>query len=139
MKYVYQKQIDGLETCPPEEYHSKTCNCFRWVFEKMDDERNFLAQAEKNPKSLNDKTDLQKCENYALSFHDTIENSQAHFIKLTKRFKNIKKLLGTHIAQGTLRKKDGVGGQIERNGHFNFHHTEESNFNKRFKIIRTLQ
>ncbi|MGC6429675.1 MAG: hypothetical protein ACON5F_01380 [Jejuia sp.] len=131
--------MNKLEKCPPTEYEQKQCESFRWVFEDIQDKRNFIAQAEKNPKKLNDKSDIQKCEIYALSFHDSLENSQAHFSKLTKKFKNLKKLLGTHIAKGNLVNDDGVGSNVDNNGHFNFHYRTNHEFDKRFEIIRILE
>ncbi len=139
MKYYYKEHIDKLEACPPSEYNTKKCECYRWVFDDISDNRNFLAQADKNPKTLNSKSDFDKCENYALSFHDTLENSQLHFSKLTNRFKNLKKLLGTHIAKGRLEDMDGIGSKNDKIGHFNFHHTNNCNFNQKFKIICNLQ
>ncbi|MCO7183894.1 hypothetical protein HER15_08105 [Tenacibaculum mesophilum] len=139
MDYYYQKQINELERCPPDDYKNIKCVSYRWVFKDINDRRNFIAQAEKNPKSLNDKTDLEKCAIYALSFHNSIENSQRHFSILNKKFKNIKKRLGTHIAKGSLVHNDGVGSNIDKNGHFNFHHLENCNLNERFEIIRILE
>ena len=139
MEFYYKEEIETLsQTCPPSEYNTVEINCYRWVFGDISNKNNFLAQADKSPKILNNKSDIKKCESYALSFHDTEENSRNHFHYFTGVVKQIHKRLGTHIAIGKLEKIDGVGSLISDNGHFNFHHQKNHNFQKKFKIISQL-
>lgn len=138
MDYFYKDYINLLDSCPPTDYKIKECVTYRWVFDDIMDERNFKSQADKNPKPLNSKNDFDKCEYYALSFHDSSENSRKHFNILSKKFKNIQKNLGTKIARGNLGILDGKGGECDKIGHFNFHHIKNNNFVEVFNIIESL-
>ncbi|MFN8715289.1 MAG: hypothetical protein ACK5Z2_20750 [Bacteroidota bacterium] len=139
MEYYYNEQIKLLvQPCPPKNYRQYNKKVFRWVFDSMEDEKNFKAQAEKNPPVLNDKTDKEKCEYYALSFHSTIEASREAFVHLKKIMKNAHKRLGTNIASGKLLHDDGLGSDPDANGHINFHHYKQCNFVTRFTITEKL-
>ncbi|TVZ23512.1 hypothetical protein JM84_2440 [Dokdonia sp. Hel_I_63] len=139
MEFHHNKEYEELVTgCPPANYIQKNLSCFRWVFSELSDQRNFLSQADKNPKVLNNKSDSKKCDYYALSFHDSEANSQKHFDYLSTVVKNAKKRLGTHIAQGIIKDNDGLAGEIENNGHFNFHFAKKNELKSNFKIIRPL-
>jgi hypothetical protein len=139
MTFYYEDIISKLEPkCPPESYLPIEREAFRWVFDSIDEPRNFLAQAEKNPKAIVDKPDEEKCEFYALSFFNTADNAKARFQFFSKLSKNAYKRLGTKIARGFLSKEDGLGGKIDQNGHFNFHHIRDHKFFTKFTIIDNL-
>lgn len=104
----------------------------------MEDDRNFKAQADKNPKIVNGKNDLEVCECYALSFHISTQTSKEHFNHFASKSPMAYKRLGTNISEGKLEILDGVSGDIETNGHFNFHHIKDNNFKEKFKIVEKL-
>ncbi len=139
MEFCYKSEIKKLNpTCPPVEYFPIEIDCYRWVFDDIQDINNFKAQAEKNPKILNSKTDEKKCEIYALSFHTTEKSSRKHFDYFLAQNPKAYKRLGTHIAQGKIEKNDGVSGPTDNLKHFNFHHIKEHDFHNKFKIIGKL-
>jgi hypothetical protein len=139
MEFYYHHEIAAFQPkCPPEDYVQIERVTYRWVFDSIDDERNFKAQAEKNPNILNDKSDIGKCECYALSFHISAEASKEHFNIFLRMSKKAYARLGTNIAVGNLEKEDGVAANVEENGHFNFHHVKEHNFTKKFEIKEQL-
>ena len=136
--FYHKEEFEQLKECPPRDYRNIECECYRWVFSTIDDSRNFLSQAEKNPKALNDKTDKEKCEYYALSFHMSFEKSKEHYKILKKTFKNIPKNIGTHIAKGLLVEENGLGGETDNMSHFNFHFTKSKEFCSTFEIVEEL-
>ncbi|MEY5049980.1 MAG: hypothetical protein RLZZ175_3339 [Bacteroidota bacterium] len=139
MDYLYKQDLELLESCPPSDYKSYNCECFRWTFNNINDVRNFTSQAKRNPRVLNSKKDFEKCEYHALSFHDTLKNSIECFEFLCNNFTNIRKNIGTHIAKGILNKSDGLGQNIiDKNGHFNFHPFVNNNFKNNFTIYQKL-
>ena len=138
MSYYHESDLIKLKNCPPDNYTSKKLECYRWVFSDINNERNFQSQAVKNPKALNDKSDLEKCEYFALSFHEDYTLNKNHYEMLKKRFKNISKNIGTHLAKGILDEMDGIGSQVDANSHFNFHFTKNRNFSDKFEIIEAL-
>jgi hypothetical protein len=61
MEFYYKKSIETLKPkCPPESYKEIERLSYRWVFDTMEDERNFKAQADKNPKIVNGKFTMLK-------------------------------------------------------------------------------
>jgi hypothetical protein len=144
MEFYYKNEISGFTPkCPPEDYLAIDRESYRWVFDTMEHENNFKAQAEKNPKMLNSKDDVGKCASYALSFHRSLQESHDHFDYLVKRFCAKDKDLaytrfGTNVATGMLNSNDGVSGMVEDNGHFNFHHVKDHKFASNFKIKEPL-
>jgi hypothetical protein len=139
MEYYYTREISPLvPPCPPDDYESYNKEVFRWVFEHVEDENNFKAQAEKKPAVLNHKDDERKCAYYALSFHTSLEKSKQAFAFFRSTMKLASKRLGTNVAKGMLTKDDGIGSIPDKNGHINFHHYKARNFEKRFVIVDTL-
>lgn len=139
MEFYYKKQIEELRVkCPPDTYSVINIESYRWTFDLIDDERNFKAQADKNPQVLNDKSDLEICDYYALSFHTSSESSKEHFRHISKGFPMAYKRLGTKIAKGVLNNEDGLAGEVEPNGHFNFHPIKDHQFERKFIIIENL-
>lgn len=48
------------------------------------------------------------------------------------------KNLGTNVASGNLIEEDGVNEEPSKDGHFNHHPTQETNYEERFEIIEKL-
>jgi hypothetical protein len=139
MDFFYKEQMEILNSsCPPDNYQQIEIECFRWVFNDIKNENNFKAQALKNPKILNAKSDAAKCECYALSFHNSELNSRKHFEYFLSQGTHVYKRLGTHIAKGKLEKSDGVSSDIDKIGHFNYHHIFNNEFQNKFEIISQL-
>lgn len=137
--FKYQAQMDALNlACPPEDYLSSNIIAYRWVFENMEDENNFIPQYFKVPKYANS-TDDSKCQSLGLSFFDSKKNAKDRFNFLKKRMgKNAYKRLGRNLAEGNLSENDGVNSSINDQGHFTHHPSEEENYNKSFVIIAKL-
>jgi hypothetical protein len=143
MDFLYQEKFDEhhLEDCPPKHYQAKDmAEVFRWVFDDMDDDRNFISQFEKNPKRFLGKDAATKCAGLALSMFDSIENAKNRF-KLVRKMMKDKAFrdLGTHIAIGYISNKDGVSEEPNKDGHFNHHPVKNHNYYQRFKIIQSLK
>ena len=150
MRYHYQNDYDKLTVdCPPKSYKNKDIIAFRWVFEPMEDERNFQSQYEKHmqnpkpPKRYNDMSDVGKCEAMALSMFNTLENARKRFLFLKEEQphpmnENAYRFLGTHIAKGGIKENDGVNEEPDRKGHFNHHPFENFDYTTRFEIIDNL-
>lgn len=138
MNYYHENDLFQLTNCPPTDYQPLETECYRWVFSEITHEKNFQSQAHKNPKALNDKTDFDKCEYFALSFHTSYELSKKHYNLLKKRYKNFAKNSGTHLAKGQLDNNDGIGGDLDDLTHFNFHFIKENNFCNKFEVIEEL-
>ena len=151
MRFHYQTYYDKLSVdCPPKSYSPKNLNAFRWVFEDIEDERNFQSQYEKHtkqpkpPKRYNDMKDIDKCDAMALSMFNSVENARKRFFFLKDEQphpmnENAYRFLGNHIAIGNITEQDGVNEEPDRKGHFNHHPVEHFDYKTRFKIIEYLK
>lgn len=141
MEYKFQKDFDQLAVlCPPQTYHSKAITpVYRWVFDELEDERNFLPQYHRKPQRFLNKEDIDKCKAMALSLFNDFNGALKRYDEL-KAFigSNIAKTLGTQMAQGSIEEDDGVNGEIERMGHFSHHSSESASYFERFAIIQKL-
>ena len=131
-KFRYQEMLDRLTVpCPPLDFGERETVAYRWVFDTMEDERNFLPQYVKNPKRFDVKEESQKCLAIGLSFFDTEENAQKRYKQLKGFFS--KKATGKHetnIAGGNLKPDFGVCDIPNKEGHFTFYTYENVDLGK---------
>lgn len=134
MRFKYQKYLDKLPNCPPTNYESEEIVGFRFVFKDPRHKNNFLPVLIIKPNRINSFNDEGKCKGYGLSLYDSLENAKASYSYLQKRFKNINRTIGTHIAEGLIDKEDGVVSEVGSNGHFTLHESENSEIKSAFNI-----
>jgi hypothetical protein len=134
----YQKQIEGIQNCPPPVCRSITIESFRFVFEDINHRNNFLPVLLINPKRQLT-ADPERCSGYALSFFCSIGKAKTQYLKLKKRNKNIGKSLGTHIAQGFINETDGLVSEINKNGHFDLHEFKNVDLKSKFSIVCLIE
>ncbi len=142
MTFQYQQTFDSLvlKDCPPKDYKPQNIEqVFRWVFDDIEDSRNFQPQYLKNPKRFWQKSPELVCQSLALSMFDSTENAEMRFYEL-KEFLQQKayNILGTKIAVGQMTEQDGANSEPDEKGHFNHHPVAESSYSQRFKIIKNL-
>ena len=133
MRFKYAKQLNNLQDCPPADYTSKQLLAFRFVFDNIDHENNFLPILLKNPRRK--LSDDAKCEGYGLSFFNSLENARNRYLKISRSYRNIHKGIGTHIARGTITKNDGIVSSINKQGHFTLHEFEHVCLKNGFSLI----
>ncbi|MEI6143658.1 MAG: hypothetical protein WCP85_30550 [Mariniphaga sp.] len=138
MEFKYQQDYEKLsQTCPPADHTAQDIDpVYRWVFDTINDDRNFTSQFHKNPKRFLNNDDLTKCKALGLSMFNSLSGSLTRFNEIKEDLgENIYQTLGTKIAIGKISLTDGVNGKIERLGHFNHHPSTKTNFNNIFEII----
>ena len=121
---------------------------FRWVFDDIDDEKNFKPRLYLLPDKRLEKIELEtdtikrdteKCGMLALSLFTsemTARNRFNYFLVIQK--KTAYKIFGTHIAQADLTEQDGVNDEPDKAGHFNHHPALGYAYEKRFLTISKL-
>ena len=138
-KFKYQQYFDKLRTpCPPEDFAARETIAFRWVFEDMNDGRNFLPQYIKNPKRFNEKPDHIKCQALGLSFYDSLENAKGQFNRIKKIMGGDAFNLGVNIAEGIIKPNYGVMDVPNQRGHTALHLFEKVAIESCFEIISPL-
>jgi hypothetical protein len=141
MEFQYTEEFKKLAVqCPPETYIAKNTTVFRWVFEDIKDERNFLPLPYRNPKRFLSLDDLTKCQSFSLSLYDTEKNAKQQFLKLQSKIgKNAYKALGTNIAKADITENDGVSDQPNIvTGHISYHFVIGFDYENAFTIISNL-
>ena len=137
MRFKYQVYLSELPNCPPSDYERKNIQAFRFVFADLSLENNFLPVLLQNPKrSFSD--DEATCQAYGLSLFDTLENARKRYFTLKKSFRKIDKVIGTHIAEGSIEEDDGVVSKINSYGHFCLHEFEQTDLWVKFRLVMKI-
>lgn len=141
MKFQYTDEFKKLSTeCPPTMYSTKNIVVFRWVFEDIKDERNFLPLPYRSPKRFLTFDDLKKCQSFSLSLYDTEQNAKKQFTKLKNQIgESINKTIGTNVAKAEITEEDGVSDEPNiTTGHISHHFVAGFDYENTFTIISTL-
>lgn len=104
----YGSTICQIPNCPPISAAGRKVIAYRFVFDPLE-QGSFLPQAVKNPSRMDsaDTAEVQ-CSLMALSFFTTREFAEKKFKNLSKMGRNLRKTLGSHIAEGILEPADGL-------------------------------
>ena len=131
---IHFEKLD--EVCPPVSYKSKFINpVYRWIFDVVANEVNFMPLYFKDPIRLLNKNDVEKCQSLGLSFFEDLELSKKRFEELKKIIGyKVYKTLGNKIAQGTIFEKDGVNSDKGYLSHFTHHSAQNANYVTNFKL-----
>jgi hypothetical protein len=141
MNFKFSENFKKLSVkCPPEHYKSKNMTVYRWIFDEINDERNFQPLACRNPKRILNFDDSKKCQSFALSFYNTENNARQQFSLLKEQIgNNVYRNLGTKVACGNITEEDGVSDEPNfETGHISHHPVAGQQYEKRFSITSTL-
>jgi hypothetical protein len=132
-KYENYFRFHDLTNCPPKTYLALNLTAYRYVFEYLEDERNFkpvYLLDENYPKRLNSTQDLAlRCKGFGLSLYQdkngAINNYKRWIAKTNGKFAEI---VGSLVATIQLLESGGVCSDIENDdSHFTFHVYETVN------------
>lgn len=129
----YKKEIEEYKPDLSGYKEPENRLAFRWVFENINDPRNFLPPAKREYDIVKpDVTD------WALSFFVTKEKAKTRIKKFAKKNPRVYMKLGTHTAEGLLGKDDGISEHSHTTGHFNHFEYKDVDLVHRFKIVDYL-
>jgi hypothetical protein len=142
VKFKYSEKIKelGIINCPPNECDVVTDVGFyyRWVHENLNHKDNFIPVLEIKPDRITEpmfSKNVSKCSGFALSMHDSLENSRNHFFNVLNRVPNFFQIVGTHVAELKMNIDDGyvtvASQKLTDKGHFNFFEQKEINWIER--------
>ncbi len=125
--------------CPGVDFTEKETIAYRWVFDELDDVRNFMPQFLKRPKRFNHKPPKLICQSLGLSFFKTEEKARNKLLFLKcqlteKAYKN----LGTKLAIGNLKPIFGLTNNANKDGHFTHYPYEQVDLKDSFIINGVL-
>ncbi|MFV5265296.1 hypothetical protein ACMUMS_17325, partial [Acinetobacter courvalinii] len=93
----------------------------------------------KKPQRISNTHDQRKkCSLLGLSMLTTEDKAIARYQELKKQFKNVNKLIGTHLAKGKIQADDGLATKHDKKGHFDFFEYVDTDLTKRFVISKDL-
>jgi hypothetical protein len=146
MELKYKHLFEELEIdtiCPPVETKQIEAEAFRWVYDPLNHELNFLPnyafdKANNNlgiysPGFLNS---TKKCLRCSMSLFITVEAAKINFRKLSKVAKL--KLGYTHIASGKIEPSDGLATETTEVGHFSFFEFKDADLKGTFTFCDML-
>jgi len=140
MELKYQKNIDEFENCESSNCKASQRNAYRWVFEDINDERNFLPRYLLKPDLKNKNP---RCTGYSLSMFDEAEQAKLRLRYICKDKKLLYKVLGTHLGSGELTLEQGISNESSKNkdnlGHFEFFECVAVDLSKTFTIIERIE
>lgn len=135
----YQETIDNqnLSIECPNGCSEKNVKAFRWVFEDVNHEENFLPRIFTiGPKRRNELSDEGTCLSCGLSFYGSYDSAINNFQNMPPKIQ--KKIQYTNIAEGTLNEEDGVASDENNAGHFTFYEYYDANLFEKFEIAGAL-
>ena len=135
--FKYQSYLEELTNCPPHVCKSRENIVFRFVFDDINNQRNFLPPMILTPKRKIDKND-EKCDAYGLSFYLSANQAKTAYQELKKNVPKINQCIGTHIAKIPLLKSDGVCTKPSSKGHITLHEYETVDLKNRSHIIEKV-
>ncbi|MDB5015388.1 MAG: Integral rane protein [Mucilaginibacter sp.] len=126
------------EICPPTESIQREIQAFRFIYERIEDDRNFIPVYIKKPQRFNHKSDAEKCSGFGISLYNSEERAIKKYSSLINVVQNIGKTIGTHLAEGKILKDFGVTTPIDGEGHFDLHESDTCNLHNKFTVVRKI-
>ncbi len=136
MDLKYGRELRRYNSCPPPKAVARAQTAFRFVFDRIDDERNFLPAARRDPQRTFKRDAL--CISMSLSLFDTRDQAANHYAALKQRHRNVHKTIGTHLAKGNIKATDGVATPSQPSGHFSFFESKGTDLATTFEIAEPL-
>lgn len=124
--------------CPPLNAIESERMAYRWVKNPISEDC-FLPQAIRNPSKLHNATKPEmRCSCWGLSFHDSLESSMRVFRGISKTAPMFRKHVGGWVAEGKIKKTDGVCTPASNHGHFDLHEYNSVELQSSFHISEEI-
>ncbi len=98
---------------------------YRWTFEDLTMESNFLPRALIFDNPQREKVSLE-CGGWSLSMFDSIESARSQMLKINKYKSNLHKKIGTHISRVEITPTHGKCTDVNTAGHFDLFEYENT-------------
>lgn len=139
MRFKYHIFVHDLTDCPPSHAYAQDLTAFRFVFNQIDDQRNFVPVYILKPKRrLARDPHYKTCSGYGLSLFDSLENACKRYADLVESVPNFPQTVGTHIAKGQSNKSDGVVTEPNADGHLTLYEFEHIDLQVKFQIVHQV-
>lgn len=133
MPLKYAAEINKFSDCPPVNSSGRSGDAFRFVFTPVGPDSfipvALLPSRQGNP--------VYCCSDWGLSMFDSSASARKRFSALMKKFPNIGKRVGTHLAKGSLTPACGPCTPPKK-GHFDLHPEKGIAVHSLFSIVGVL-
>jgi hypothetical protein len=133
----YQEEVNAIANCPPTSCAPAGRPAFRSVHASPLEPNDFRPPLIMKPER-GFPNDEKKCGACALSLFTSKEELVAFVHSMEKRNRNIRKVLGTKIATGTLVPADGMQTTPDGRGHFDLFEAAGVDLSTRFKVVEEI-
>ena len=138
--FKFQQYLEKYKNCP-KDCTEKDMIAYRWVHQPLIDQdfQPILLHTDPPLRLLDDHDQL--CTGYALSLYMDLDRAKSLYIdRYNKQDREKKRIsyrvrLGTHTAELTIKKDDGVSDTPKNNGHFNFFEYKNCNLSEKVSEI----
>jgi len=141
-EFKYKNEVLELQcSCPPSELFADDKIVYRFVFENIEDSRNYLPPYLISPNRRNtDNYEAQRiCNYYALSFYEDNQKMKKYY----ERTKKLKPLffdrIGNCIGTFKLEIEYGLRDVAKSDSHFNFYENNGIDFSNKLENVVNLQ
>lgn len=140
MKKLKYKELIENYSNDISHFEEKEIQSFRWVFDDINDKRNFLPvyildeERRINDEKKNKATSI----GYSLSLFTTLEYSKKRLMKILSDKPKAYLKLGTHIACGNLAKDDGLCDNPNSEKHFSLFEYSDLILADKYNIIEKI-
>lgn len=134
----YNVDLCAINDCPPLTSERVQRQAYRFVFNPIC-EKSFIPQGIKKPQRVSGSTnDVERCSLLGLSMFIDEEKALTRYQELKSKFKNINKLIGTHLAAGIIEPKHGLITKPNKQGHYDLFESKDIDLCLDFKITLDL-
>lgn len=139
MELKYQKEINNYET-DFSNFCERDVLSYRWVFEDINDVRNFIPVYISNPQREEEhkQSNSHTYRGYAISLYSSQQLAKNRLLEITKGKKFLFKRLGNHIAEGKIEMTAGICDEPNKLGHFDLFEYKDVELNGKFTIVEKL-
>jgi hypothetical protein len=138
-RFKYETHLSTFNNCPPADYQELDITAYRWIFEDVNDERNFQPVLIAKPSRAYNRTDMEKCKGCGLPLFNQLEGAVDRYKELLNDNPKIVKTIGTKVATVKIEKTNGCGGNTDKiNGHFTFHEYAGSDLKTKIENIQDI-
>lgn len=139
MRFKYYTYVHDLTDCPPSHAYAQDLTAFRFVFNQIEDRRNFAPVYILKPKRRHASDPHYKtCSGYGLSLYNSLDNACRRYADLVESVPSFPQTVGTHIAAGQIGKDDGVVTEPNTDGHLTLYEFEHTNLGLKFQIVHQV-
>jgi hypothetical protein len=119
-RHFKHRGIDRIGGCPFDADAAFQEYCYRIVHANLDDSGNFAPTALLFPGRFDNRDEACQCDSWSLSMFEKRTQLKVHILRMEKKSRNWRKLVGDHGVQLAATVSHGLRTRSVKTGHFSF-------------------